>query len=138
MLKAQSVIEVTAGEDLVRATNNLVLAATEVLDVASSVGTKRGGSQSSAWRRIASGFRRLVPLRRDPQLEKEIQHAVRQLGRELHKFARMTRESLGVNDPDVVIRAFPELFDNEASPGLELTHTNNDSEAHEASHVDEG
>ncbi len=60
--------------------------------------------------RIVSRFQALVPLRRDPEVEKAIQETVRELGRELRKFTRVTRERLGVNDPDVVIRAFPELF----------------------------
>ena len=44
---------------------------------------------------------------------------MRELGRELRKFARVTREHLGVNDPDVVIRAFPELFAEVAPIGQE-------------------
>jgi hypothetical protein len=110
MLEAQSLIEITAGEELVRAASGLVLAVMGVLEKASSVTSGSPGPGASLWARLAARFQALVPLRRDPEVEKAIQQAVRELGRELRKFARVTRERLGVNDPDVVIRAFPELF----------------------------
>ncbi|MGH2447161.1 MAG: hypothetical protein ACRDFS_00935 [Chloroflexota bacterium] len=110
MLEAQSLIEITAGEELVRAASGLVLAAMGVLEKASNATSSSPGPGTSAWDRLVVRFRALVPLRRDPEVEKAIQLAVRELGRELRKFARVTRDRLGVNDPDVVIRVFPELF----------------------------
>ncbi|MHB8319012.1 MAG: hypothetical protein ACYDEP_07285 [Acidimicrobiales bacterium] len=110
MLEAQSLIEVTAGEELVRAAADLILAATTVLERSSNATSTSAGPGASLRHRIANGFQTLVPLRRDPEVEGAIQEAVRELGRELHEFARVTRERLGVNHPDAVIRAFPELF----------------------------
>ena len=119
MLEAQSLIEITAGEELVRAASTLVLAAMGVLEKTSSATSSSAGPDASVWHRIVSRLQALVPLHRDPEVEKAIQQAVRELGRELRKFARVTRERLGVNDPDVVIRAFPELFAQAAPIGQE-------------------
>lgn len=119
MLEAQSLIEVTAGEELVRAASDLVLVAMGVLEKTSSATSSSAGPDASVWHRIASRLQALVPLHRDPEVEKAIQQAVRELGRELRKFARVTRERLGVNDPDVVIRVFPELFAEAAPIGQE-------------------
>lgn len=129
MLEAQSLIEATAGEELVRAAADLVLAAMAVLEKASSVTSSSAGPDASVWRRIVSRFQALVPLRRDPEVEKAIQETVRELGRELRKFTRVTRERLGVNDPDVVIRAFPELFADASSTGSDPKQLEQDGRA---------
>jgi len=110
ILKAQSLIEVTAGEELVRAAGDLVCAARAVLEKALSATSRSAGPDASVWHRIVSRFEDLVPLHLDPEIENAIQERVRELGRELLNFTRVTRGSLGVNDPDVVIRAFPGLF----------------------------
>ncbi|MHB8289438.1 MAG: hypothetical protein ACYDEY_09415 [Acidimicrobiales bacterium] len=110
MLEAQSLIELTAGEELVRAAAGLVLAAMAVLERAGRATSSPAGPDASVWHRFVSRFKALVPLHRDPEVEKAIQETVRELGRQLRKFTRVTRERLGVNDPDAVIRAFPELF----------------------------
>jgi len=117
MLEAQSLIEATAGEELVRAAADLVGAARAVLKKVSKATTSSAGPDASGWRRIVSPFQALVPLRRHPEVEKAIEESVRELGRKLHKFMRVTRECLGVNDPDVAIRAFPELFADASSTG---------------------
>lgn len=117
MLEAKSLIEVTAGEGLVRAAADLVLAALAVMEKSSSVTSGSPGPGASIWARLVVRFQALIPLRRDPEVEKAIQQAVRELGRELCKFTRVTRERLGVNDPEVVIRAFPELFADASSSG---------------------
>lgn len=111
MLEAQSLIEIIGDGDLVRAAADLVLSAMAILEKASGItaaSAERPGEQ--ARQRLARRLRGLIPLRRDPEVEKAIQQAVRGLGQQLRRFARVTRERLGVNDPDVVIRAFPELF----------------------------
>ena len=41
----------------------------------------------------------------------------------------MTRERLGVNDPDVVIRAFPELFADASSTGPDPKQLEQDGRA---------
>lgn len=110
MLEAQSLIEVAADEELVRSAADLVLAAMTVLEKASNVVPDAAGPVRSPRQRLARRLRALVPLRRDPEVEKATQQAVRGLGQQLRQFARLTRDRLGVNDPDVVIRAFPELF----------------------------
>lgn len=119
MLEAQSIIEVTGDEGLVRAAADLIVAAMAVLEKASSAtpGIQPG---ATVWRRIVHRFRALTPLRRDPEVEKTIQRAVRDLGQQLRRFARSTRARLGVNDPDVVIRAFPELFATANGPDREF------------------
>lgn len=109
ILESQSLIEVTGDEELVRAAADLVVAVMTVLEKASNA-TPSAQIDATPWHRIVHRFRALIPLRRDPEVEKAIQRAVRELGRELRRFARATRARLGVNDPDVVIRAFPELF----------------------------
>lgn len=113
MLDAQSVIEVTSGNELlIRSAADLVLAAMTVLDKASDIGES---SAQQVDRRVISRLgtwlrQGVVPLRRDPEKERAIRQAVRDLGQQVRQFARVTREHLGVNDPDAVIRAFPELF----------------------------
>lgn len=110
MLEAQILIEVTANEDVVRAASDLILASTEVLEKATSISPRAGLQGPSKQFRVGGWLRGLVSLRRNPDVEKEIEQAVRQLARQLRRFTRVTREHLGVNDPDVVIRAFPGLF----------------------------
>lgn len=113
MLAAQSVIEVVADEELVRSAADLVLSAMAVLEKASSLAAHADSQSPLLRQRIRWRLRTLVPLRRNPEVEMAIQQAVRALGRQLKQLARLTRERLGVNDPDVVIRAFPELFGDE-------------------------
>ncbi len=120
MFEAQGVIEITADEDLVRAASGLIVAAMGLSGKASSVTSGSPGPGASIWARSAARFRALVPLRWDPEVEEAIHQAVRTLGRELRGFARVTREHLGVNDPDAVIRAFPELFAEAAATDPEV------------------
>jgi hypothetical protein len=129
MLEAQSLIEITAGEELVRAASELVLGVMGILEKASSVTSSSPAPGASIWTGLAARFQALVPLRRDPEVEKAIQQAVRELGRELRKFARVTRARLGVNDPDVVTRAFPELFAGAAATDPEAYETGQVAEA---------
>ncbi len=111
MLAAQSVIKLSGNEELMRSAADVVLAAMEVLGKASEVAgrreldpSERGGGTVGRW------LRGLVPLHSDPAVEAAIQEATRLLGRQMCRFARVTREHLGVNDPEAVIRAFPGHF----------------------------
>jgi hypothetical protein len=111
MLEAQSLIEITGDHDLIRATADLVLAGMAVVGKASDVARSRSQEPDvGASRRVAGWMRGIVPMRKNAEVEQAIQQAVRTLGQEARQFARVTRERLGVNDPDAVIRAFPELF----------------------------
>ena len=110
MIEAQSVIEITADADIIRVASDLMVAAASVLGTATSFarmdGTTPKGGRDAA-RRFLSTLR---PLYDDPKTEAAIVDAVRELGRQLRLFTRLTRDRLGVNDPDAVIRAFPGLF----------------------------
>ena len=103
MLAAQSLIEVVADEELVRSAADLVLTAMTVLEKASSIVQPADESSATLPRRVRRRLRALIPLRRDPEVEKAIHEAVRRLGRQLRHFSRLTRDRLGVNDPDVVM-----------------------------------
>lgn len=107
ILQAQIVVEVAGDRELMQGAADLVLAASEVLGKATAVRTPGADPTLGQLRRFVRG---LLPVRRDPEVEDAVQHAVRQLGQQQRRFARLTRDRLGVNDPDAVIQAFPELF----------------------------
>ena len=114
MLEAQSLIEVSADEELARTAGDLIQAANVVLEKTTD-GLKQSVSevrqpQATPWRQVASYLRPLIPLRRDHKVEDAINLAVKGVVLQLRQFGRVTRERLGVNDPDAVIRAFPGVF----------------------------
>jgi hypothetical protein len=116
MLEAQSFIELVGDRDLIQAAASLVVAAVEVVGKASSVGEPLGRRDGESIRERGLRWgRRLAAVRKDPELEKEIQRATRDLGRQVRRFASVTRKRLGVNDPDAVVLAFPELFADDDS-----------------------
>lgn len=115
MLEAQSLIEVSADEELIRTAGDLIQAANVVLEkttdgLKKSLSEVRQPHDATPSRQVASYFRALIPLKRDPEVEDAINSAVKGVVLRLRQFGRVTRERLGVNDPDAVIRAFPELF----------------------------
>lgn len=114
MLEAQSEIEVIGDVELVQVASDVVLSAMEVLGKATDMVAKSSGSGEQSQRGLGRWLRSrlgsLVPLRRDPQLEEMMRQAVRTLGQQVRRFAQVTREHIGVNDPEAVTRAFPELF----------------------------
>lgn len=115
MIEAQSLIQMMAGEDLIHAASDLVNRAAEILGKASRTTSSPPGRDSPGWWMIADRLKVLAPLSRNLEAEREIQQAIRELGQKLREFSVLTRQRLGVNDPDAVIRAFPQLYPD-ASP----------------------
>jgi len=119
MLEAQRVIEVTGDGELMRAAADLVLAGMALLGKATDVMAPcRDWPRGQPGQRPDRWLGGLIPLRRNPVIEDAIQQAARHLGKQLRIFTRVTRERIGVSEPEAVIHAFPELFaESEASVG---------------------
>lgn len=121
MLQAQSVIEVMGDQTLIRGAASVGLAGMAVISASSNPNlTRVSPVNAGAIRRIHAWLRTLPPIHRDAEVELAMQQAIRELGKQLRRFASLTRERLGVNDPDAVIDAFPRLFtDAWPAPGGE-------------------
>lgn len=109
MLEAQSVIEVTADEEIIQAGSELVLTASSVLNKATSFAATNETSPGNWSEKLVRWVRALRPLHPDPETEEALTQAVRELARQQRRFTSLTRDRLGVNDPEAVIRAFPEM-----------------------------
>lgn len=111
MWQAQSVIEMSGDRALIRAGADVIVAAGNVLARASAITDSRIAPPGARIReRLRIRLRSLVPLRRSSEVERTMIEAIRDLARKLRQFARLTRERLGVDDPNAVIAAFPQLF----------------------------
>lgn len=112
--QAQMTIELFGDEDLIRSAADVVLRAMAVLEASTNAFQRADDPARPRWRRaVRHVYSNLVPLRRSDAVERAIQERIREMGRSLRQFASLTRKRLGVNDPDAVIRAFPELFADE-------------------------
>jgi hypothetical protein len=121
--QAQMTIELFADEDVIRSAAEVVLRAMAVMDASTAAFKRPADSAQPRWRRaVHHMYGNLVPLKRSEDAEQSMQEKVREMARELRQFASLTRKRLGVNDPDAVIRAFPELF-AEAGESREATET---------------
>ena len=125
MVQAQSLIEVLGDRELIRSAADLVLAGSVVLEKASDI-TKQQTPPANAGigKRVLHWLGTLRSLRRDPEVEQGISEAVAELGRQARRFAALTRERLGVNDPDAVVAAFPHLFAEDRSHLPDSTRPN--------------
>ncbi len=119
ILEAQAVIDVLGGQELIRGALEVALATYGVLDglVKAKAALDREASKASTAQRVATFFSS-AQTKLPVQMETALQEGTRRLGRAVRQFARLTRQHLGVNDPEAVIRAYPELF---AEPGAEGT-----------------
>lgn len=111
MFEAQSLIEVSGNYDLIRSASELMIAAAALIGKASSATrSTRKDDKSLPTKKILAFLRPLLPIHRDPDIEREIEEAIRELAKQLRQFTALTRKHLKVNDPDAIVRAFPELF----------------------------
>lgn len=111
IFEAQAVIEVLGGQELIRGATLVILAANDVLSKvtkAKDMLDKEASNASPIQR--ATKFFATAQTRLPPEMETALQEGVKLLGREVRRFARLTRQHLGVNDPEAVARAYPELF----------------------------
>jgi len=136
MWEAQSLIEITGDRDLIRAGADVITAATNVLAQATAITESRVAPPRARMSvRLRFWLRSLVPLRRSSEVERATLEAVRDLARKLRQFARLTRERLGVDDPNDVIAAFPQLF-AQSEVAVPNTQAANSGQTHADAHAD--
>ena len=123
--QAQMSIELFGDEDLIRSAAEVVLRAMAVLEASTSAFRRSDDQSQRGWRRATRRvYSNLVPLKRSEAVEHEVRETIKDMGRSLRQFASLTRKRLGINDPEAVIRAFPELFAHDERPSVEADPTN--------------
>lgn len=107
MMKAQCFIEVTGSKELIESSSAVISAGLEVLGKVSGIENNKSDSKKSHLKSLG-----IYSLRPDPLVETELLEAIRALGRKIREFTKIVRDKNGISDPDAVIKAFPDLFED--------------------------